>query len=318
MSSTLFSSNLDDGELYEGSKRLVDIVPIEYRLNHLKHLADARQFQLLPGDQVIAKGRYGPVVAEVTGPMRRELADSDELVPILRKANPSDLRKARQNEDLEKKAHRFALECIDERKIPMKLIRTQCIQDGSRIVFYFTAKGRVDFRDLVRDLAGQFRTRIEMYQIGVRDGAQMIGGIGPCGRELCCSTFLDHFEPISIRMAKQQGITLSPDKISGMCGRLMCCLVYEQTLYRRLRTGLPEKGQSVGTEFGTATVKSVDVINRRVTVAILHDNSTHLLPIEELELNPPSVTSTQRCGHDEMLWDGDPPRKKATEKSDES
>ena len=320
MSSTLFNAGMSRDDLFEGSTRLLNVVPIEYRVNHLKHLANARQLQLFEGDQVIVEGRYGPVIATVTGKLQRKVIDAEELPAVLRKANQADLKKARNNEELEDDAHRFALQCIETRQLPMKLIRTQCMQDGSRVVFYFSADGRVDFRALVRDLAKRFRTRIEMYQIGVRDGAQMLGGIGPCGRELCCSTFLDHFEPISIRMAKAQGITLSPDKISGMCGRLMCCLVYEQTLYRRLSTGLPNKGQDIDTEFGPASIQSVDVVNRRVTASFPSDGSTRTLPIEEINLVDDVTTTGPDSGPDlpaESLWEGSPPRKKKRHTSDE-
>src|SRR5690606_31916253 len=162
----------------------------------------------------------------------------------------TDIKQAKTNENIERDAYRFGIERIRARNLPMTLIRAQFMQDGSKIVFYFRAEGRIDFRDLVKGLAHRFRARIEMHQIGVRDGARMLGGIGPCGRELCCSTFLDNFEPVSIRMAKDQGLTLNPKKVSGMCGRLMCCLVYEQQLYRRMRTRLPRSGQAVATEFG--------------------------------------------------------------------
>ena len=311
MSSTYYNSERDRDELFGKSKRLADVTVVQFRINHLRHLVDARQLRLAPGDQVIVDAHHGPAIAEVVEPVERRLVDT-EIPQILRQASSQDIERADKNEALEKRAHRFALECIRNRRLEMKLVRTQYMQDGSRIVFYFSADGRIDFRALVRDLASEFRTRIEMRQIGVRDGAQMIGGIGPCGRELCCSTFLDHFQPVSIRMARQQGLTLNPSKISGMCGRLMCCLVYEQKIYRRLKSSLPRAGDEVRTEKGPATVCDVDVINRRVTVELTDDQRRITLPINDVAAATESDTdiSSHDGARDEKLWDGDPPRKK--------
>ncbi len=309
MTSTFYNSEHKRQALFEQDKRLADIATVRLQLNHLRHDVDARQLQLCVGDQVIVDTRHGPTIAEVIEPVERRLVDSD-IAPILRKATDSDIERAEANEALEERAHRFALECIRERNMEMKLVRTQCMHDGSRIVFYFNADGRVDFRALVRDLAAEFRTRIEMRQIGVRDGAQMLGGIGPCGRELCCSTFLDHFEPISIRMAREQGLTLNPSKISGMCGRLMCCLVYEQKVYRRMTSSLPRAGTSVRTERGEATVCEVDVINRRITVELEDDPRRITLPIEEVSCSEDKPRPSAPDGEDVKLWDGAPRRKK--------
>ena len=189
----------------------------------------------------------------------------------------------------------------------MKLIRAQYMHDGSKVVFYFSADGRVDFRDLVKDLAHRFRTRIEMHQIGVRDGARMLGGIGPCGRELCCSTFLESFAPVSIRMAKSQGLTLNPRKVSGMCGRLMCCLVYEQQLYKRQRRRMPRPDTEVHTELGPGTITSVDVINERVTVE-LRDTNRHTLPLAEVSFEEPDAHTVDRHAAPPPIdydWDDD-------------
>ena len=303
---------------FEGDRRLTNVIRVRYRINHIQRRADARQLRLEPGDQVIVEDRHGPVIAEVTSNLKREVVDRSELPPILRRATDGDLRRAESNEQLEEEAFRFCLERIRARELPMKLVRTRSMQDRSRIVFYFCADGRIDFRKLVRDLARKYRTRIEMYQIGVRDGAQLIGGIGPCGRELCCSTFLDHFEPVSIRIAKEQGLTLSPDKISGMCGRLMCCLVYEQKVYRRLRSRLPEVGQAVQTPHGDATVQSLDLINRRVQVTTTGEGKRLTLSIEEVSLTDPSAKASENDDPSERpLWDGDPPRKRTSPTSSE-
>ena len=181
-----------------------------------------------PGDQVVVQTEAGPAVATVT----RTLA-ADERRPVaaaaavVRRASPDDVLSRLKHEAREREAHRFCLLKIRERGLAMKLTRVEQLFDGSRLIFYFTAEGRVDFRDLVRDLAAHFHTRIEMRQIGVRDEAAMLGGYGSCGRPLCCTTWLTSFEPVSIKMAKQQGLSLNPSKLSGMCGRLKCCLRYE-------------------------------------------------------------------------------------------
>jgi cell fate regulator YaaT (PSP1 superfamily) len=183
------------------------------------------------GDQVVVQTPEGPAVGTVTraipalGDRRRPAADSPARV--LRRATRDDVVSRLKHQQREQEAHRVCLMKIKERGLAMKLTRVEQLFDGSRLIFYYTAEGRVDFRELVRDLAAHFRTRIEMRQMGVRDEARMLGGYGPCGRPLCCTTWLQSFEPISIKMAKQQSLSLSPSKLSGMCGRLKCCLRYE-------------------------------------------------------------------------------------------
>lgn len=291
MSSTSFRTFDLEGRPFKDSMRLANVVEVQFRTNFLKHECDAQQLQLVPGDHVICKTDKGPVIARVTGHVRRQVIDPSNAPRILRKANDHDIIQADRNEELERSAYRFALKRISARGLPMKLVRAQYMQDGSRVVFYFSAEGRIDFRDLVKDLAHQFRTRIEMYQIGVRDGARMIGGIGSCGRELCCSTFLENFAPVSIRMAKQQGLTLNPAKVSGMCGRLMCCLVYEQQLYRRMRKRLPKAKTRVDTPDGVGTVKSVDPINQRVTV-VFDDSNRKTFANDQILLHDPNRPKT--------------------------
>lgn len=264
-------------------KRLYNVVQAVFRTNFIKYHFDARELQLSPGDQVIVRTERGPLIAEITGQIQRRMLPANSISQVLRKATESDISQADKNETREREAYRFCIERIRGRNLPMKLIRVQFMQDGSKIVFYFSADGRVDFRDLVKDLAHQFRTRIEMHQIGVRDGARMLGGIGPCGRELCCSTFLDNFAPVSIRMAKHQGLTLNPTKVSGMCGRLMCCLVYEQQIYRRMRKSLPRAGQRVRTEMGEGEILGLDVINRKVTVR-LDDQNRETFRVADIEV----------------------------------
>lgn len=284
--------------------RLFNIVPVRFRTNFLKHDYNAQELQLKVGEEVVVETSRGPAIARVEGHIHRRLLPTDAVPRVIRKANESDLETAERNEEREESSYRFALERIRARKLPMKLIRAQYMHDGSKIVFYFSADGRIDFRDLVKDLAHRFRTRIEMHQIGVRDGARMLGGIGPCGRELCCSTFLESFAPVSIRMAKEQGLTLNPKKVSGMCGRLMCCLVYEQALYNKKRRTLPRPGTEVFTEMGPAKILSVDVINARVTVE-LADTNRKIFPVAEIAFEEPSFDTSVDADPAEpaYLWD---------------
>lgn len=179
------------------------------------------------GDAVIVESELGLGIGNVVIEMHTVTNASKELKKILRKATPEDIDQSKGNSVLEAESRAYCIEKITERTLPMKLVYTEVALDRKRIVFYFTSDGRIDFRDLVKDLAARFKTRIEMRQIGVRDEARAIGGFGMCGRELCCKTFLTSFEPISIKMAKRQDLTLNASKLSGVCGRLMCCLSYE-------------------------------------------------------------------------------------------
>lgn len=210
--------------------------------------------------------------------------DSAEVVqplkPIIRKATPKDLRQVERNKEREKKAFTICQEKIAKHKLPMKLIDVDYTFDMGKIIFFFTADGRIDFRELVRDLAAVFRTRIELRQIGLRDEAKMVGGIGCCGRPLCCATFLGDFKPVSIRMAKGQGMSLNPTKISGICGRLMCCLRYENSLYtsgelkcagcqqKGEQQKPPAVGRKVITDEGTGTVLRVHMKDHTVKVQL--------------------------------------------------
>lgn len=180
-----------------------------------------------PGEHVVVQTAAGPAFGTVTPTLTSRGPSAASGTQVLRRASGADILARLKHEAREREAHRLCLLKIRERNLAMKLTRVEELFDGSRLIFYFTADDRVDFRELVRDLAGHFRTRIEMRQIGVRDEAAMLGGYGPCGRPLCCTTWLTSFEPVSIRMAKQQGLSLNPSRLSGMCGRLKCCLRYE-------------------------------------------------------------------------------------------
>ncbi len=209
---------------------------------------------------------YGEVVIANRTAQEGEL--TKPLKKVIGKAGEKDRRKLSDIEKREKDAYRICLEKIEKHKLDMKLINVECTFDGSKIVFYFTADGRVDFRELVKDLAGVFKTRIELRQIGVRDEAKMVGGLGPCGRPACCSVFLGDFQPVSIKMAKEQGLSLSPTKISGLCGRLMCCLNYEHEYYEEITSIMPKVGSEVKTPDGKGTVLSNNALKQLVRVKL--------------------------------------------------
>jgi cell fate regulator YaaT (PSP1 superfamily) len=211
-------------------------------------------------------------VMELKGRASEERAE--KLMPVVRKATEEDLEHIEEQERREKQALKICDEKIDDHGLPMKLIDASLSFDNTRLVFYFSADGRVDFRELVRDLAKTFRLRIELRQIGVRDEAKLLGGLGPCGRRLCCKTFMRDFEPVGIRVAKDQGLALNPNKISGLCDRLMCCLLFEHETYCELRDELPSRGDRVMTEHGPGTVKDVMMLKEKLEVHL--DDGTEL------------------------------------------
>lgn len=220
----------------------------------------------------------------------KEISEEDIVAPlknVIRKAEAEDIEKNKENKEKEKEAFQMCLEKIKRHELNMKLIDVEYTFDNNKVIFYFTADGRVDFRELVKDLAAVFRTRIELRQIGVRDEAKMTGGLGPCGRALCCSTFLGEFAPVSIKMAKEQNLSLNPTKISGICGRLMCCLNYEQETYEDIRKRLPKVGSIVDTPFGKGEVIANSVVKESVKVKIkVKDGEDEIkaVKIEELTL----------------------------------
>lgn len=222
------------------------------------------------GDTVIVEADrgldYGQVLSET-----EVILDSDVEEPlkkVIRNANTWDFHQIDKNKKKIKEVMAACFRKIQDRRLQMKLVDAEFSFDRSKIVFYFTAEGRIDFRDLVKDLANEFKTRIELKQIGVRDEARMLGGFGPCGRGLCCAGHLKDFEPVTIKMAKEQNLPLNPTKISGLCGRLMCCLSYEYKTYKELMKGLPHEGETLKTEKGTGKVVSINAIKRSATVEL--------------------------------------------------
>ena len=222
------------------------------------------------GDHVILEADrgmdYGQVLSETEAMMDSDL--EDPLKKIVRKANLWDLNQIEKNKKKSREVIDACSKKIHDRKLQMKLIDAEFSFDRSKIIFYFTADGRVDFRDLVKDLANAFKTRIELKQIGVRDEAKILGGLGPCGRALCCATYLKDFEPVTIKMAKEQNLPLNPTKISGLCGRLMCCLGYEYKTYKDLMKGMPKEGEIIKTEKGNGKVIGINAIKRCIMVEL--------------------------------------------------
>ncbi|HIW57271.1 MAG TPA: stage 0 sporulation family protein [Firmicutes bacterium] len=247
---------------------MVEIIGIRFSALGKIYYFDPKGFKLKTGDMVLVETARGLETGKVVLPNR--LVEDGEIVSplksILRVAGDRDFKRMSENKVKEEEAFKIANEQIAKHKLDMKLIDVEYTFDGSKILFYFTADGRVDFRELVKSLASLFKTRIELRQIGVRDEARKLGGIGICGRGLCCNTFLDEFRPVSIKMAKEQGLSLNPTKISGVCGRLMCCLQYEQSAYDDALKNLPSKGAQVKTPDGIGTVSDVMTLKQQIRV----------------------------------------------------
>lgn len=253
---------------YKGDK-MIRVVSV--RLSGGKvHEFDALDLDLQKGDSILVETGKGLGLGRVTVEPREKEKKSllKTLRKVTRKATEEDMIQDRTNRSLEEEGFLFCLERVNVRNLNMKLVRVEFFFDRSKAIFYFTSEKRVDFRELVKDLAARFKTRIEMRQIGVRDEAKMTGGVGPCGREFCCSRFISSFDLVSVKMAKEQNLALNPTKISGACGRLMCCLAYEYETYCELRRGLPKVGKRVTTSHGEGKVIRQDIMNRTVTVEL--------------------------------------------------
>ena len=221
-------------------------------------------------DYVIVEAERGQDYGRVVSAPEEALKEKTDEPPrkIVRIANPQDLKQIEENKKKIREVFKTCSKKIEEHKLDMKLVEAEYSFDRSKIIFYFTAQGRIDFRNLVKDLAKIFRARIELRQIGVRDEAKLFGGIGCCGRELCCAKYLKVFEPVTIKMAKQQGLPLNPPKLSGACGRLMCCLSYEHKTYKELSKKLPREGDKINTPDGKGKVISVNILKRSAMVEV--------------------------------------------------
>ena len=252
----------------KGNKNLKNIIGIRFKKLGKIYFFNPKGLKVKKGDKVIVETTQGEELAEVLIPNR--MVEDEKIIEPLKKviriANNKDIKRYEECKKIEKEAFKICQQKIKEHKLDMTLTEVECKFDNSKVIFYFTADGRIDFRDLVKDLAAIYRTRIEMRQIGVRDEVKRIGGNGVCGRELCCCTFLSDFETVSIKMAKEQNISLNPSKISGNCGRLMCCLKYENEVYEDKLKRLPNVGAIVKTEEGEGEVDGVETLKERVKV----------------------------------------------------
>lgn len=263
---------------------MIRIVPLKFQNAGRQYDFNALSIELKPGDKVIVETDRGRAMAiAVTAPREVEESKAPEgLKPILRTATEEDLALADTNAAREQDAYRFCVQKIHSRQLEMKLVRAEYAFDGSKIIFFFTADGRIDFRELVKDLAHHFHTRIEMRQIGVRDEAKLVGGLGICGRELCCCSFLTQFNPVSVKMAKEQGLALNPSKISGQCGRLLCCLGYEFETYSQLRKGMPKTGKKIMWQDREHEVINQDILRQQITLRD-REGTTCCITLEEFK-----------------------------------
>ncbi len=270
---------------------MIKVIGVRFRQAGKIYNFDPAGLDIKKGQHVIvetARGvEYGYVVSGVTQ------TEDDKVVtplkPVIRIATPEDDEKAKANKEKEKKAFKICKEKIIKHGLEMKLIDTEYTFDNNKVLFYFTADGRIDFRELVKDLAAVFRTRIELRQVGVRDETKMLGGMGMCGRPLCCHTYLSEFVPVSIKMAKEQNLSLNPTKISGICGRLMCCLKNEQESYEYLNSNLPDVGETVKTFDGyKGEVISVNVLRQNVKIVVeeADEREVREYSINELKFKP--------------------------------
>ena len=254
---------------------MTKVIGVCFRTAGMIYFFAPGKFDIKQGDNVIVETARGVEFGRVvSGP--KEVKDEEvvqPLKPVIRVATEQDRRTVEKNRQKEKDAFKICLDKIHKHGLEMKLIDVEYTFDGNKILFYFTADGRIDFRELVKDLAAVFRTRIELRQIGVRDETKIRGGIGICGRPLCCSTYLTEFSAVSIKMAKEQNLSLNPTKISGVCGRLMCCLTNEEETYELLNSQLPSVGDTVTTKDGlTGVVNSLSVLRKRVKVVVNLEN----------------------------------------------
>jgi len=262
---------------------MADIVGIRFKKTGKVYYFDSAGIESEVGDYVVVKTSRGMELGHVVIAPGQVLASEvdESLKPVMRKAEPEDIKRA---EELEAGVEEALIECgkiIGELQLSMKMLSAEYNLDGNRLTFFFSAEDRVDFRELVRRLANKFKTRVELRQVGSRDEAKLVGGVGRCGRPLCCASFLTEFTPVSIKMAKEQDLPLNPMKISGVCGRLMCCLAYEGEQYRIMKEKMPKVGQRVSTHMGEATVVGSNPLKETVLVE-LESEATVELPLSDV------------------------------------
>ncbi|MFX4262895.1 PSP1 domain-containing protein [Pelotomaculum propionicicum] len=278
----------------------VKVVGIRFKKAGKIYFFDPGDVSLTAGDGAIVETARGVEFGHVAaGPL--EVEESEIVAPlkkVIRKATEQDHEQLAANKEKEESAFKTGLEKIAAHNLPMKLVGVEQTFDGNKIIFYFTADGRIDFRELVKDLASVFRTRIELRQIGVRDEAKMIGGLGCCGRELCCSVWLSDFASVSIRMAKDQNLSLNPTKISGICGRLMCCLKYENESYEQAREDFPEAGCLVATPDGEGKVAGINIFKNTVSVELRESKIIKEYNCEDIVVKEGQAKSCGGCKKD--------------------
>ena len=289
-------THLDWAPVEDAAERkdtLYNMVQVRFRDRAKGTTFDAGEHMVEPGDELVVETDQGLAVGVAVGRSVRALT-TEALPRLIRPLDHGGQRQQRRNRTREEEALEFCRERMEARRLKMKLIRVDYLHGGNKAIFYFTSDSRVDFRELVRDLAQRLHTRIVMRQVGVRDEARMVGGIGSCGCELCCSIWLPRFEPVSIRMAKDQGMVLNPQKVSGQCGRLKCCLGYELTQYLECRKGLPKMGKKVITPQGNGRVVELDILRRLVRV-LSSDGTSHTHEAADVKpLFPPQQPRTDQ------------------------
>lgn len=281
---------------------MIRVISVKFRDGGKSYFFDPGELEINEGDGVIVETARGIEFADVVSPVQ-EIDEGRVVAPlkgVIRVATDYDRELRDTNRAKEKDAFDTCVRKIAEHGLDMKLVDVEYSYNGSKVMFYFTADGRVDFRELVKDLAGVFRTRIELRQIGVRDEAKMLGGLGSCGRPVCCKAFLSDFAPVSIKMAKEQSLSLSPTKISGICGRLMCCLKYEQDCYESMRRQMPRPGRDVRTPDGDGTVLENNVITEKTRVRVtLADGTFDVRDYPFRELTPLNTRHPELVESDE-------------------
>ena len=264
---------------------MTEIVGVRFRRAGKVYYFDPAGIDLTVNDYVVVKTVRGLEMGQVVIAPKQVLASevTQELKPVMHKAEEEEVKRTQEFAEKEKEALAECGKLIAESNLPMKLLSAEYNLDGTRLTFYFTAEERVDFRKLVRELNSRFKVRVELRQIGPRDQAKLMGGLGRCGRPLCCTSFLSEFDPVAIRMAKEQNLPLDPMKISGVCGRLMCCLVYESELYREMKEKMPKHGQRVSTPMGVGSVVGCNPLKETVSVE-LESQATVVVPLSEVTI----------------------------------
>ncbi len=275
---------------------MLKIIGVRFKSVGKVYYFDPQGNNVKQGDKVIVETSRGVECGEVVI-VDREIDQTkftSPIKPIIRIANDDDFKRIERNKVKETEAFRICEAKIAAHKLKMNLIGVECTFDNNKLLFYFTAENRVDFRELVKDLAAVFRTRIELRQIGVRDEAKMLGGLGVCGQPFCCSRFLGEFQPVSIKMAKEQGLSLNPTKISGTCGRLMCCLKYEQDAYEDLLKTTPKQGAIVKTSMGRGVVEETNLITGKLRVKLDNNDNVTTFDKKDVEVIKDSVIRVDR------------------------